>query len=186
MTEDKPSMAAKGTLEQVDADRIRAAVTDFAASELFQRTFDDGMAMVEETAAYLDGDGREQSKDLPRRGALAYAGESMRVTTRLMQVASWLLVQRAVRESEMTPEEASDQKYRLGAQEVCRARSLDGVELVPAKLADLLERSSALYDRVERLDYKLYREGHSDNAGAGVQAQHDLIAAAFNSPKEED
>ena len=31
--------------------------TDFARSELFERTFKEGMAMVEETAAYLDGPG---------------------------------------------------------------------------------------------------------------------------------
>jgi regulator of CtrA degradation len=162
-------------------DAVRAAVTDFAKSELFERTFDDGMALVEETAAYLDGEGREASKTLPRRGALAYAGESMRVTTRLMQVASWLLVQRAVREKEMTPDEASQAKYRLGAQEVCRAKSLDGIELIPAKLNDLLERSGALYDRVERLDDQLYRAGRPANTACGVQAQHDALAAAFSS-----
>ena len=54
-----------------DPEAVRTAVIDFASSELFQRTFDDGMALVEETAAYLDGPGREESKDLPRRGALA-------------------------------------------------------------------------------------------------------------------
>ncbi len=184
MADDKPSFPP--TFRLADPDAVRAAVTDFASSELFQRTFDDGMALVEETAAYLDGVGREQSKALPRRGALAYAGESMRVTTRLMQVSSWLLVQRAVRESEMTPEEASDQKYRLSAQEVCRARPLDGAELVPEELTDLLKRSSQLYDRVERLDLQLYREGRRANADGGIQAQHDLIAAAFNVKKEED
>ena len=75
-----------------------APVQDFAASELFERTFQEGMDLVEETAAYLDGGGRQESKLLSRNAALAYAGESMRLTTQLMQVASWLLVQRAVRE----------------------------------------------------------------------------------------
>ena len=46
--------------------------------------------------------------------ALGYAAESMRLTTRLMQVASWLLVQRAVREGEMPPEAACAEAYRLG------------------------------------------------------------------------
>ena len=180
MAEDKTSMNTKTPLKQADADAIRTAVTDFASSQLFQRTFDDGMALVEETAAYLDGLGREESKSLPRRGALAYAGESMRVTTRLMQVASWLLVQRAVREDEMTPDEATDDKYRLSAQEVCRARPLEGADLVPVKLKDLLEQSSKLYDRVERLDQKLYREGMREDSATGVSAQHSLIEAAFN------
>ena len=68
-------------------------IADFARSELFERTFQEGMDLVEETAAYLDGGGRQESKLLSRNGALAYASESMRLTTRLMQVASWLLVQ---------------------------------------------------------------------------------------------
>ena len=79
------------------ADRSRT-VRDFARSELFDRTFREGMELVEETAAYLDGEGRRDSKMLSRAAALAYAAESMKLTTRLMQIASWLLVQRAVRE----------------------------------------------------------------------------------------
>jgi len=180
MSDERTPQTRTDTDDTTAMEAIRAAVSDFASSELFQRTFDDGMALVEETAAYLDGEGREQSKELSRRGALAYAGESMRVTTRLMQVASWLLIQRAVREQEMTPDEASQAKYRLSAQEVCRARSLDGIELIPEKLNDLLERSGQLYDRVERLDDQLYREGRPANTACGVQAQHDALNAAFS------
>ena len=73
----------------------------FTGSALFEKTFDEGMALVEETARYLDGRGREESRDLPRKAAMLYAGESMRVTTRLMQAASWLLVQRAVHDGDM-------------------------------------------------------------------------------------
>src|SRR5580658_2688165 len=92
------------------------AIAGFARSELFDRTFQEGMELVEETAAYLDGAGRQDSKLLSRNAALAYAAESMRLTTRLMQVASWLLVQRAVREGDMAPEAALDASYRLGAE----------------------------------------------------------------------
>ena len=96
--------------------RQAEAVSGFAKSELFDRTFHEGMSLVEETAAYLDGAGRQDSKLLSRNAALAYASESMRLTTRLMQVASWLLVQRAVREGDMAPEAAFDASYRLNAE----------------------------------------------------------------------
>ena len=79
---------------------------NFTASALFERTFDEGMALVEETARYLDGAGRQEARALPRKAAILYAGESMRITTRLMQTASWLLVQRAVRDGEMEPDTA--------------------------------------------------------------------------------
>src|SRR5437667_4598328 len=101
------------------------AIQDFARSELFERTFQEGMGLVEETAAYLDGAGRQDSKLLSRNAALAYASESMRLTTRLMQVASWLLVQRAVREGHMPPEAACDASYRLGG-ETGAAATRDG------------------------------------------------------------
>src|SRR3984885_1646180 len=92
------------------------AISGFARSELFDRTFQEGMDLVEETAAYLDGAGRQDSKLLSRSAALAYAAESMRLTTRLMQVASWLLVQRAVREGDMAAESALDASCRLAAE----------------------------------------------------------------------
>ena len=51
------------------------AIAGFARSELFDRTFQEGMELVEETAAYLDGAGRRDSKLLSRNAALAYAAE---------------------------------------------------------------------------------------------------------------
>src|SRR5438477_6584776 len=113
-------------------------------SALFDRTFDEGMALVEETARYLDGPGRAESRVLPRNAALLYAGESMRVTTRLMQAASWLLIQRAVQEGDMSSEDAASDRYRLGAREICMGRREDGVDALPQKLIELLDRSESL------------------------------------------
>src|SRR5271168_1680472 len=84
-----------------------------AASESFKSLFREGMALVEETAGYLDGDGRDEAKSLPRLAALAYATESMRLTTRLMQLASWLLLQRAVNEGELTRTQALAERHRV-------------------------------------------------------------------------
>src|SRR4029453_1843354 len=114
------------------------SLNSFRASALFERTFDEGMALVEECARYLDGRGRVESRALPRKAALVYAGESMRVTTRLMQAASWLLIQRAVREGDMTVEDAASDRYRLGAREICMGKREDGVDSLPRKLIELL------------------------------------------------
>ena len=85
----------------------------YVASEAFRALFRDGMALVEETAAYLDGEGREDSRLISRDATLSYAAESMRLTTLLMQIASWLLVQRAVAEGEITPGQALQEKTRV-------------------------------------------------------------------------
>jgi len=154
-------------------------IQDFARSELFDRTFQEGMDLVEETAGYLDGSGRQESKLLSRNAALAYAAESMRLTTRLMQVASWLLVQRAVREGDMAPEAACEDRYRLAAEEVCRNRAPDTVEDLPSGLLLLLDRSERLYERVRHLDRRMYVEEADVEAANSVQSQFDRLRNAF-------
>ncbi|WP_163478847.1 DUF1465 family protein, partial [Klebsiella pneumoniae] len=52
----------------------------YVSSEPFKALFREGMALVEETAAYLDGDGREESRLISRDAQLGYAAESMRLT----------------------------------------------------------------------------------------------------------
>ncbi len=149
----------------------------FIGSALFERTFEEGMSLVEETARYLDGRGRVESRDLPRKIAMLYAGESMRVTTRLMQAASWLLVQRAVHDGDMDAEDAAGDRYRLGSKEICLGGGGEGVELLPAMLQDLLGRSDNLYRRIARLDDVLFRGGGCGDAG--VKAQIEKLERAF-------
>lgn len=159
------------------AGRSRAAVVDdFARSELFDRTFREGMELVEETAAYLDGDGRRESKLLSRATALAYAGESMKLTTRLMQIASWLLVQRAVREGDMTAITACDARYRLADRKI--ETDPTHPEL-PIALIEYLVRTDKLYDRVLHLDRRMYLDGPGEEAVNPVQSQLDRLTAAF-------
>jgi len=154
-------------------------IQDFARSELFQRTFQEGMDLVEETASYLDGSGRQSSKLLSRNAALAYASESMRLTTRLMQVASWLLVQRAVREGDMAPDAACEDRYRLSAEEVCRATAGASGEDLPPELLILLDRSERLYERVRHLDRRMYVEHTHDAVPRPIQVQMDRLKNAF-------
>jgi len=153
------------------------AIQDFASSELFERTFQEGMELVEETAAYLDGSGRQESKSLPRDAALAYASESMRLTTRLMQVASWLLVQRAVREGDMEPASACEDRYRLAAEEVCR-NATGEIDGLPGGLTGLLDRSERLYERVRHLDRRMYVEPDAGSAHP-VLSQLDRLKTAI-------
>ena len=154
------------------------AISGFARSELFDRTFKEGMDLVEETAAYLDGAGRQDSKLLSRSAALAYASESMRLTTRLMQVASWLLVQRAVREGDMAPEGALDASYRLAA-ETPDAERAQCAEPLPTALGELLGRSERLFDRVRHLDARMYADACADEPPHPVLAQIERLKDAF-------
>jgi regulator of CtrA degradation len=153
-------------------------IASFTDSAMFDRTFDEGMALVEETARYLDGKGREEARALPRKAAMLYAGESMRVTTRLMQAASWLLVQRAVRDGDMARADALHDRYRLGSREICLGICAEETDPLPAQLRDLLDRSENLYRRIARLDDVLFGAGE---APAGARGQMDVLAQAFGS-----
>jgi regulator of CtrA degradation len=152
---------------------------DFARSEVFERTFKEGMALVEETAAYLDGPGRAASKRLPRTAALAYAGESMRLTTRLMQVASWLLVQRAMRNGEINLSEASSEKYRLISRDGPPQTSFAASDELPEALKVLIAKGAALYERVRRLDETMYDGGADEAIANPVSDQLAMLEKAF-------
>jgi regulator of CtrA degradation len=151
-------------------------VANFIDTAMFDRTFDEGMALVEETARYLDGKGREEARTLPRQAAMLYAGESMRVTTRLMQAASWLLVQRAVRDGDMDRSDALHDRYRLGSREICLGICAEETDELPVQLQDLLGRSDNLYRRIARLDDVLFGEAE---APLGARGQMDALAQAF-------
>ena len=112
----------------------------YAESEQFNTLFREGMSLVEATASYLDGDGRVDAKGLPPQMSLAYATESMRLTTRLMQLASWLLIRRSVNEGEMTTEQALEEKHKVKLKSVGRAAHTDGFEELPERIKELIKR----------------------------------------------
>jgi len=151
-----------------------------ANSQVFADLFRDGMALVEETATYLDGPGRQESKKLERAAALAYATESMRLTTRLMQLASWLLLHRAVKEGEMSLAQANKEKskVKLAAADFHEPHNL---ELLPAALRELIERSRKLQGKVRRLDVSIHNHDAPDRAAMinPVERQLGLLKAAF-------
>jgi regulator of CtrA degradation len=148
------------------------------ASEAFLALFREGMSLIEETAAYLDGPGRQDSRELGRAIALAYATESMRLTTRLMQLASWLLLQRAVNEGELTKEQArlDKGKMKIGG---LAGEGVRAVTDLPEALQVLIERSLRLQERVVHLDRLIY--GTEDEKRTVNPLERDMarLKAAF-------
>ncbi len=124
-------------------------------SAAFSTLFREGMDLVEETAAYLDGDGRTEAKALERSVSLTYATESMRLTTRLMQLASWLLLHRAVKEGEMTLTQANREKTKVKLSAADPGPE-DMIAKLPLQLQELIARSMNLQSRVRRLDITIH------------------------------
>lgn len=128
----------------------------FAGGKVFERVFSEGMALVEETASYLDGPGRAVSKELAREARLTYTSWSMELTTRLMQAASWLVMQRAVRDGDMQRNEAFAEKYRLNREGPALDASAQAGKGLPQRFLELVENAEALFERIARLDEALY------------------------------
>ena len=153
----------------------------FTASEQFDKVFKEGMGLVEETANYLDGPGRQDARLLDRHGAIAYATESMRLTTRLMQLASWLLLQRAIGAGEMNHDEMHKERRRVNLTDIGRGNPLNGAEQLPQALLDIIERSLSLHQRVLKFDAMLNMQAKSEASAvpSPVSSQLDRIAAVF-------
>ncbi len=151
----------------------------YAQSNTFRTLFREGMALVEETADYLDGDGRNAARTLPRPASIVYATESMRLTTRLMQLASWLLLHRSVREGEMTAERARQEKRKIRLDSLSTNMSGPGWDELPKGFCALIERSLQLQKRVERIDAAFLEDGTAAAEDSPVNAQLRALAAAL-------
>ena len=154
-----------------------------ADSVAFRAMFREGMALVEETATYLDGEGRRESHRLSRSASLAYATESMRLTTRLMQLASWLLLQRAVNEGDLTTDQANHERSKVKLGGLSTGTEGQTWQDLPEHLRQLIARSMRLQERVVRLDGALREEPSGEASDNPVARNLDRLAAAFGGGK---
>ncbi len=165
---------------QLDVDPVRFG-QNFVGSDAFKALFQEGMELIEETAAYLDGPGREESRTLPRQVSMIYASESMRLTTRLMQIASWLLLQRAVAEGEISPDQAQSEKNRVRLTLKDTTTTVAEYEALPDRLKELMGLATRLHARILHLERLMSEAGTEPQLSAPnpVAAQLGMLERAF-------
>ena len=153
------------------------------ASDRFGPVYKKGMALVEETAHYLDGDGRIEAKGLSKPASMLYASESMRLTTRLMQLASWLLLQRAANSGEMTVNQVIQERTKVRLATPSQANANAAFPELPEAFRDLIARSLVMERDIRRLDEELYGDRAGMIADASdsnpVNEQIELLRTAF-------
>jgi regulator of CtrA degradation len=128
-------------------------------SPSFKPLYNEGMGLVEQAAEYLDGQGRVEAKRLSRVAATLYAAESMRLTTRLMQIASWLLLQRAANSGEMTRDQVASEKSKVRLDTASAQETVPGWGELPDAFLLLVNRSLKLQALIRRMDDEIYGKG---------------------------
>ncbi|MFM8701618.1 MAG: DUF1465 family protein [Hyphomicrobiales bacterium] len=154
---------------------------EYVASEAFRSLFRDGMRLIELASIYLDGEGRDEAQHLPRLEALEYANESMRLTNRLMQVASWLLLHRALADGEISTDELNRQRAKIRIVPIDTSTSKDIYSQLPEKMQRLIIASLRLQSRIIHLDsfFDQENEKHRNTGRNAVALQHMLLSSAF-------
>ena len=150
-----PSMVAYKEHGLTDLSETGSAIAigpRIVASGGFDLLYREGMGLIEAVAAYLDAEGRIESRVLPREAGFLYATESMRLTTRLMQLASWLLLQRAVNEGEISRENARSEKEKVKFSATPSQRGGPGYDQLPEALRAYIDKGDRLFERVMQLD----------------------------------
>lgn len=163
-------------------DRMIRLAEHLAFSRSFQPLFNEGMALVDETAVYLDGPGRNEAKQLSKPTATLYAAESMRMTTRLMQVASWLLLQRAANQGDMSRAQVEAEKVKVRLEGLGTAKDSPQYGDLPESFRSLVERALKLERRIAMLDREIYGElsGITPEGSNPVGEQINLLRTAFH------
>ena len=151
---DNSAMAGLMTNGRSSAEMISFGAR-FAASDQFDAIYKEGMALVERTASYLDGPGRKEAKGLQAPLTLTYATESMRLTTRLLEIASWLMLHRALKDGEIDQQQAGLRRQRVKLGPIGRPSHVKGFDDLPQGLRDLVIVSFSLNDRICRLDHAI-------------------------------
>lgn len=127
-------------------------------SNSFKSLYNEGMGLVEQAAEYLDGQGRIEASELARRTEALYTAESMRLTTRLMHIASWLLLQRAANTGEMTRDQVAAEKSKVRLDTASVGEGTQGWADLPETFRDIVMHSLSLQGLVRRMDQQIYGE----------------------------
>lgn len=141
------------------------------AEKLIDELYLEAMVLADEARSYLELWGMRDRDDVQPLTRIQLSCESLKVTTRLMQVIAWLLTRRALARGEIDAAEAASEKYRLGDAAPTDHRTTIGF---PSDMRVLIAASESLYQRALRLEEQLVG-GIQDDRGAASSPARDLM-----------
>lgn len=165
-------MSTISVLKQSMEIRPSELAAGMLGSSEFKTLYAEVMELVEDTANFLDHEGRAAAKLLGRNASIAYSKHSMELTTALMRAASACLALRAVREGQMKIDDALRDVF--AAHPLMRPVSaIDPQHGFPQRFVDLTDWANSLQKRLKAFSEHLVA---MDNAPT-VNAVHDSLSS---------
>jgi regulator of CtrA degradation len=119
---------------------------------LVEKIYDEAYALLLETRNYMAYVAPSVRKAMAPEDRLFVTYHSTRLTSRLLEMMSWLMAQKAILGGEMTAGEAREQGFVISNDSICSFDESEQSGVLPQGLRTLLSRSRSLYERLERLD----------------------------------
>jgi len=145
-----------GDRTQGPKDVISLSSDDYFETEAFLVLFRKGMSLVEETAAYIGGDGKSESRALTQDLSLRYSVTSMQLTARVMKAMSWLLLMRGRGAGEITDETVRIEKAGTNFADPPETPEDVLKSGLPERLVELIRASHELRKKILELDARFF------------------------------
>lgn len=140
--------------------------------KLVEGLYFEAMTLADAARDYFDREGNDERAGLDAVSRVSFSCESLKVTTRLMHVVSWLLVRKAIQAGELSEAAAMAPDRRLPRGDVAAPADDDPTRLLrlPPRARHIVENSRDLYDRVRRFDAQLDAAATNREGPTGARA----------------
>lgn len=144
---------------------------------IFTNTYNYAMDLIERMSSYIDGPGKILPRTLDANLIDLYASEAMSTSTRLMQIAAWLLLLRSAIEGDMSYEDSIIEKNKLCLNTASQKNNHKEWHRLPIGLCSLVEESLSLESRIRTLDIQLTQASETVNS---VHQHQTKLQKVFN------
>lgn len=151
-------------------------------TSVVDRLYQEAVNMADEARTYFAMYSKLDREKLPPIDRVLYTCESLRISTRLMHVISWLMVRKAVARGEISAEDGLRAERRLGDAELCQMTEADALRRMPPMVASLSYRSQSVFDRAWRMEQDMLamaENGHGPSLGIGARALLDRLESVY-------
>lgn len=142
---------------------------------MVDQLYNQAIAMADESRTYFAQHSKTDRHELGAIDRVLYTAESLRISTRLMHVISWVMIRKAVANGEITAEEALSSRHQLDDLELCRGSDPRDLRRMPRAVVILSHQSLTIYQRALRLQDQLLRR--AENAEASDAPTASPVAA---------